>query len=74
MSKLLLVDDEPALLVALKQLVRALGHEPVVARSGAEALERLDGADAVVTDYAMPGMNGLELLEAIHRRDADTSR
>ena len=69
MSKLLLVDDEPALLVALKQLARSLGHEPVLARSGAEALELLEGVDTVVTDYAMPGMNGLELLEAIRQRD-----
>ncbi len=69
MSKLLLVDDEPALLVALKQLARSLGHEPVLARSGAEAIELLEGVDTVVTDYAMPGMNGLELLEAIRHRD-----
>jgi two-component system response regulator AtoC len=68
-AKLLIVDDEAGILVALKQLVRTLGHEPVVARSGAEALELLEGAELVVTDYAMPGMNGVELLEAIHRRD-----
>jgi two-component system response regulator AtoC len=68
-AKLLIVDDEAGMLVALKQLVRTLGHEPVVARSGAEALELLEGAEVVVTDYAMPGMNGLELLEAIRRRD-----
>src|SRR2546427_1433432 len=30
-----------------------LKHEPVLARSGAEALSRLDGVDAVITDYAM---------------------
>jgi two-component system response regulator AtoC len=68
-SKLLLVDDEPAILVALKKLVSTLGHEPVVARSGAEALELFEGVEVVVTDYAMPGMNGLELLDAIRRRD-----
>jgi two-component system response regulator AtoC len=69
MPKLLFVDDEPAMLVALKQLARTLGHEPLVARTGAEALELLEGAEAVVTDYSMPGMNGLELLEEIRRRD-----
>ena len=68
MSKLLLVDDEPALLVALKQLARSLGHEPVLARSGAEALELLEGVDTVVTDYAMPGMNGLEVLRRIRAK------
>ncbi|GAO02407.1 sigma-54 dependent transcriptional regulator [Anaeromyxobacter sp. PSR-1] len=70
MSRLLLVDDEPAVLYALKELARSNGHEPVTARSGAEALERLEGVDAVVTDYAMPEMDGLQLLQAIHERDA----
>jgi DNA-binding NtrC family response regulator len=69
MARVLVVDDEPGLVYALKSLVRTLGHEPVVARSGAEALERLEGADAVVTDFSMPEMDGLQLLEAIRQRD-----
>ncbi|HYG67787.1 MAG TPA: sigma-54 dependent transcriptional regulator, partial [Anaeromyxobacteraceae bacterium] len=69
MARVLVVDDEPGLIYALKSLVQTLGHEPVVARSGAEALERLEGVDAVVTDFSMPGMDGLQLLEAIRQRD-----
>jgi two-component system response regulator AtoC len=69
MSRVLVVDDEPGLLFAIRSLVEAMGHEPVVARSGAEALERLEGADAVVTDFSMPEMDGLQLLEAIRQRD-----
>ena len=69
MARLLLVDDEPAMLFALKELVRQRRHEAVVARSGAEALAQLEGADAVVTDYAMPQMDGVQLLQAIHERD-----
>jgi two-component system response regulator AtoC len=69
MARVLVVDDEPGLAFALKSLVQTLGHEPVLARSGAEALERLDGVDAVVTDFSMPGMDGLELLQAIRQRD-----
>jgi two-component system response regulator AtoC len=69
MSRVLVVDDEPGLLYAIRSLVETMGHEPVVARSGAEALERLEGADAVVTDFSMPEMDGLQLLEAIRRRD-----
>jgi two-component system response regulator AtoC len=41
----------------------------VLARSGAEALERLDGVDTVVTDFSMPEMDGLQLLDAIRQRD-----
>ena len=69
MARLLLVDDEPAMLFALKELVRQRQHEAIVARSGAEALAQLEGADAVVTDYAMPQMDGVQLLQAIHERD-----
>lgn len=69
MAHVLLVDDEPAVLFAMAELVRSRGHEPVSARSGKEALERLEGADAVVTDFAMPEMDGLALLTAIRERD-----
>ncbi len=69
MARLLLVDDEPAMLFALKELVRGRRHEAILARSGEEALALLEGADAVVTDYAMPQMDGVQLLQAIHQRD-----
>jgi two-component system response regulator AtoC len=70
MARVLLVDDDPAVLFATKEVVRAAGHEPVLARSGAEALERLEGIDAVVTDFAMPEMDGIALLQAVRERDA----
>jgi two-component system response regulator AtoC len=70
MARLLLVDDEAAMLFALKELAEARGYEAVLAHSGKEALSRLDGVDAVVTDFAMPEMDGVELLNAIRDRDA----
>jgi two-component system response regulator AtoC len=69
MARVLLVDDEPSVRAALKELVQARGWEPLVARSGAEALELVDRADAVVTDFSMPEMDGLELLRAVRERD-----
>jgi two-component system response regulator AtoC len=65
----LLVDDEPSVRAALKELVQGRGWEPLVARSGAEALTMVDRADAVVTDFSMPEMDGMELLRAVHERD-----
>jgi two-component system response regulator AtoC len=70
MSRVLLVDDEPAMLYALNQVVRARGHATVTARSGREALDALEDVDAVVTDFSMPEMDGIALLQAIHERDA----
>ena len=69
MARLLLVDDEPAMLFALKELARQRRHEAAIARSGAEALALLDGVDAVVTDYAMPEMDGVQLLQHVKQRD-----
>ena len=68
----LLVDDEPLILLALRILVEMHGWKPLVARSGTEALALVERADAVVTDFCMPEMNGLELLGAIRRRGDST--
>ena len=69
MARVLLVDDEPALLFTLSQLLKSRGIEPVLARSAKEALSSLDGIDGVVTDYSMPEMDGVQLVQAIHERD-----
>jgi DNA-binding NtrC family response regulator len=69
MPRVLLVDDEPSVRAALKELVQDRGWEPLLARSGSEALGLVDRADAVVTDFSMPGMDGMELLRAIRERD-----
>ncbi|MEZ4367018.1 MAG: sigma-54 dependent transcriptional regulator [Kofleriaceae bacterium] len=69
MSNILLVDDEPGILFALAEVLGERDHHVVTASSGAEALTRLDDVDVVVTDQAMPGMSGLELLAKLVARD-----
>jgi DNA-binding NtrC family response regulator len=69
MPRVLLVDDEPSVRAALKELVEGRGWEPLLARSAGEALELVDRADAMVTDFSMPGVDGMELLRAVHERD-----
>ena len=70
MSSVLLVDDEPGVLFTLSEVLSERGHRVVTARSGEEALGKLDDADAVLTDLSMPGMDGLELMTQIVQRDA----
>ena len=61
---ILLVDDDEIVRAATAEMIRDLGHVVIEAAGGAEALERLSTglqADAIVTDYKMPRLNGVEL-------------
>src|SRR5512132_430066 len=68
---ILIVDDEPLNLDLLDQELAELGHVTERALDGSEALLKLDTAnpDLVLLDYQMPGMNGIEVLREIRRRD-----
>lgn len=68
MSKILVADDERAICQAFAEFLRVEGHTPLMASSGAEALDlvRRERPDAVFLDIRMPGMNGLETLGVIH--------
>jgi DNA-binding NtrC family response regulator len=70
-SKVLLVDDEAAILFALSQVVEASGLSAVTAGSAEEALPLVDGVDVVVTDLSMPGKSGFDLLDAVRATDPD---
>ncbi len=69
MSKVLLVDDEAAIRFALSELLDGTGVDIATAGSTEEALPQIEGVDLVVTDYAMPGKTGLELLDAVRAHD-----
>jgi signal transduction histidine kinase len=75
-GRVLLVDDDPALLVALPETVRTRldGVQIDVADSAQGALERLESIDydAIISDIKMPGMDGLALLKEIGRRAPET--
>ncbi len=67
----LVVDDDDAVREVTAGLLTDLGYNVVEAGSGGAALdliERLDGIDAVVLDFAIPGMNGADLARELRAR------
>jgi CheY-like chemotaxis protein len=65
--KILLVDDDALVRMGTAELLADLGHGVTEAGSGEQALEHLREAafDVVITDFAMPRMNGLDLAKNI---------
>lgn len=76
LKKILIVDDEETLTFSLYQAFIKAPYdcEVVTASSGEEALEKFDAQmfDLVITDIAMPGIDGLELLSIIKSRSPET--
>jgi two-component system, OmpR family, response regulator VicR len=69
MASVMVVDDEDVLVEMLAALVEDLGHHPIVAVNGREALAKLSSLDkapsVIVVDIMMPQMNGLQFVEAV---------
>jgi EAL domain-containing protein (putative c-di-GMP-specific phosphodiesterase class I)/CheY-like chemotaxis protein len=72
-GRLLVVDDEPALLRAYTRALTRDGYEVRGAADGVRAKELLAGGnfDVIISDVCMPGMDGLELLRTVRRIDVD---
>jgi DNA-binding NtrC family response regulator len=71
--KVMVIDDERAILDTVEILLRGEGFDAVPMQSGREALERWQEVDPdiVLTDIRMPGMTGLDVLAAVRARDPE---
>jgi signal transduction histidine kinase len=67
---ILAVDDDDLVRTTTVDMLEALGHQVIPARSGHEALQVLEATcvDLVITDHAMPQMTGTQLAERIRER------
>jgi EAL domain-containing protein (putative c-di-GMP-specific phosphodiesterase class I) len=71
--RVLVVDDDAAVLRMFGRILADAGYEPTLTPGGAEALQALEAAtfDAVVSDLCMPGLSGVEFLEQVRARALD---
>jgi EAL domain-containing protein (putative c-di-GMP-specific phosphodiesterase class I)/CheY-like chemotaxis protein len=72
-TKILLVDDDPAVLRVIERRLQNAGHLVVACASGTAALEALaaQSFDVMLSDIQMPGISGLKLLRAVREHDLD---
>jgi two-component system response regulator (stage 0 sporulation protein F) len=75
-SAVVVVDDEPDVLAILHRLMRDLAfpYDIVAADSGQAALDQIDlyAVPLLITDFWMPRMNGVELIEAVKQLSPNT--
>lgn len=73
-KKVLIIDDEPDVLMVMSTIVRVLGYEVFIADNAAEGLDicRREKPGLVLLDIHMPGMDGLEACRVI-KADKDIS-
>jgi DNA-binding response OmpR family regulator len=66
-KRILIVDDEPSIVISLEFLMRREGFEVSVARDGEEGLAaiRTQRPDLVILDVMMPRLNGFEVCETV---------
>jgi CheY-like chemotaxis protein len=74
MGRVLVVDDEPDVLLLCRLNLQQHGHELLEASDGSTALDiaREQHPDVIVLDLMLPGMNGYEVLETL-KKDGRTS-
>src|SRR2546422_7860899 len=72
-GRVLVVDDEKAMVLALKGLLGKEGYHVETAGSGEEALRRIETGSfhVVITDLSMNGVGGMQVLEHARRVDPD---
>jgi DNA-binding response OmpR family regulator len=75
MGRVVIATHEAGLLDELTAIVRAMGHDVLPARTGAEAWGVIEShrPDAVLAEAELPGRSGPELLDAAPRRRSPTS-
>lgn len=75
MAKVLVVDDEPNIVLSIEFLMEQAGFEVVTAEDGEQALARVNDTqpDLLLLDISLPGISGFDVLERL-RGEAATAQ
>ncbi|HEY4129130.1 MAG TPA: sigma 54-interacting transcriptional regulator, partial [Gemmatimonadaceae bacterium] len=74
MARILCVDDDPQILVALNRLLDRAGHQVISAANAGAALQllRSEKIELIVSDFQLPGIDGIEFVQMV-RADRDNT-
>ena len=73
-ATILVVEDDPAMLIAFQEVLEGAGYEVVVAANGKDALSWLQSQtpDLILSDISMPVMDGFKATAEIRKKEAST--
>ncbi len=73
MARILVVDDDQAIRATVALLLHAVGHEVVAASDGRDGIAKCESEqfDLLIVDIFMPGVDGLETIQRVHRQKPD---
>jgi DNA-binding response OmpR family regulator len=73
MAKILVIDDEPSILLMIKKMLEKAGHEVDMALNGKEGMQLFEKnkADLLITDIIMPEKEGLETIVEMRKNYPD---
>ena len=73
MAKILVIDDEPSILLMIKKMLEKAGHEVEMALNGKEGMQIFENnkADLLITDIIMPEKEGLETIVEMRKKYPD---
>jgi DNA-binding response OmpR family regulator len=73
MAKILVIDDEPSILLMIKKMLEKAGHDVDMALNGKEGMQIFENnkADLLITDIIMPEKEGLETIVEMRKKYPD---
>ncbi|RKY89701.1 hypothetical protein DRQ09_00895 [candidate division KSB1 bacterium] len=72
MGNILVIDDEPSVANLFSEMIKSLGHNPIIASNATEGLKlfKKNPVDITFVDIKLPGVSGVEFLKEVKKIDS----